>query len=165
MIRQREVIFVDSGACNGGIDCVSQPLDDCVDRAAVDYEGRRKEDVVSAHAVDRSAHRVNHQSACHGFMLDPRTQLVGWIKRLFATAIGYDFNASQQAAAAQVTNKRMIAEPLVEAARKIRPVGARSLTACRVVSPAAQPKPRRRPADDPYRCGCAGKHPSLRQVC
>ena len=87
--------------------------------ALLDDERRRQQDVVSPRAVDRSAHWINHQSACQGFVLDPRMQLVRWIKRLFGPAIGYDLDPLKEAAAPQVADKRMIAKPLVEAARKI----------------------------------------------
>src|SRR5689334_20162473 len=102
-----------------GIDRLSQPLDDRVDSSAVDDKRRREEHVISARAVDRSAHRINHQSARHGFMLDPCMQLAGWIKRLFGAAIGHDFDPLQQTAAARTADTRMTAEPFAATARKI----------------------------------------------
>src|SRR5437764_12171907 len=100
-----------------GINCLSQPLDNCVDPDAVDDKGRREEHVVSPRAVHRSAHRINHQSARHGLVLDPCVQFIGWIKRYFGAAIGYDLDPLKQTAAAQIADKRMIAEPLVETTR------------------------------------------------
>src|ERR1041385_6215968 len=102
-----------------GIDRISQSLDDRVYPGVVDDKRRREEHVISARAVDRSAHRINQQSARHGFVLDPCMQLARWIKRLFGATIGHDLDPLKQTTAAQIADKRMIAEPLVETARKI----------------------------------------------
>ena len=41
----------------------------------VDDERRRQQHVVAARAVDRAAHRIDHQAARHRLALDPRVQL------------------------------------------------------------------------------------------
>src|SRR4029077_1757517 len=67
-LRSMSVIL----AVDSDIDGFSQPLDDGVDRAAVDNERRSQQHVVAADAIGRSSHRINHQSARHRFTLDPR---------------------------------------------------------------------------------------------
>ena len=94
--------------------------------ARIDDEGRRQQHVVAAHAVDRPAHRIDHQPARHRFALDARMQLQFRVERLLAAAIGDELEALEQAASAHVADEGMIAEPLASAgARDARPARAR----------------------------------------
>jgi len=44
----------------GGVDCLSEAFDDCVDLRRVNDERRRNQDMVAACAIQRAAHRVDH---------------------------------------------------------------------------------------------------------
>src|SRR6266851_10471041 len=105
---------------DSGIDGFSQPLDDGVDRAAVDNERRRQQHVVAAVAIDCSSHRINHQSARHRFALDPRIHFALRIERFLGSTVGYNLEPLKQPAAAHVADKRMIAEPLLQPPRQMR---------------------------------------------
>src|SRR5260370_39127741 len=91
------------------IDGFSQPLDDGVDGAAVDNERRRQQHVVTPRAIDRSSHRINHQSARHSFTLDPRIHFALRIERFLGPTVRYNLEALKQPAAAHVADQRMIA--------------------------------------------------------
>ena len=97
-----------------GIDGVCETFDDRVDRAAVDDERRRQQHMIALRAIHRSAHRINHQSASHGFALDLRMQFALRIERLLGSAVGDDLQPLKQPAAAHVADKGMIAEPLLQ---------------------------------------------------
>src|ERR1700752_1829253 len=61
--------------CRRRVDRLAEPFHDRVDCGGIDDEGRRKQDVVAALAVDRPPHGIDHQPAGHGFVLDARMQL------------------------------------------------------------------------------------------
>ena len=89
-------------------------------RRGIDNERRGEQDVIATLAVDRAAHRIDHQAARHRFPLDPCMQFQFRIERLLAAAIGDKLDALEQSAPAHVADKRMIAEALVQASRQMR---------------------------------------------
>ena len=73
-------------------------------------EGRREQHVVAGIAVDRAAHRVNHQPARHRGGLDARVQLQRRIERRLGRAVRHHFQRHEKAAAADVPDMRMAGE-------------------------------------------------------
>src|SRR6266536_1366047 len=102
-----------------GVDRFAEPLYDSVQQWRVHDEGRRQQHMIAAHAVDRPAHRIDHQAARHRLALDSRVQLQPGIKRLLGAAIGDQLEALEQTASAHIAHVGMISEPLVEAAREV----------------------------------------------
>src|SRR5262245_4447604 len=101
------------------VDRLAEPFHDRVDCGGIDDEGRGKQDVVAALAVDRPAHGIDHQPPRHRFVFDARMQLQFRVERFLAAAIGDEFESLQEAAPAHVADEGMIAEALLQPARKI----------------------------------------------
>src|SRR5216684_6884275 len=102
-----------------GVDRFAKPFHDRVQQRRLHDEGRRQQHMIAAHAIDRAAHRIDHQAAGHRLALDSRVQLQPGIKRRLGAAIGDELEALEQTASAHIAHVGMIAEPLVEPAREV----------------------------------------------
>src|SRR5919201_3916585 len=102
------------------VDRLAEPFHDRIDCGGIDDEGRWEQDVVAALAVDRPGHGIDQQPAGHGFALDARMQLQFRVERRLVAAIGDEFESLQQAAPAHVADEGMVAEALLQPARKVR---------------------------------------------
>ncbi len=96
-----------------------EPLDDGVDVCGVGDEGRRQQHVVAAHAVEGAAHRIDHQAAGHGLLLDAGVQLVLRIERLLAAPVCHQLDGLEQAASPHVADVMVVAEALAQAPRQV----------------------------------------------
>ncbi len=93
-----------------GIDGRTESLDHCFQLGLAGNEGRRQQDVVATLAVDRAAHRVDHQTTRHGLLLDSRVQLARRVEGRLAAALVHQLDAAKQTAAAQLAHMRVSAE-------------------------------------------------------
>ena len=101
-----------------GIERPAKAIYDSVDLAALDDEGRSQKDVVALNAVDRAAHRVDHQAQRHRLALDAGMEFGRGIERPFAGAVADQFERPEEAAPANVADKRVLAEAFLETALK-----------------------------------------------
>src|SRR5579883_2598055 len=102
------------------VHCAAQAVDDLVDLACGDDEGRCQQDVVAARAVDRAAHWIDHQPAGHRRLLDPGVQLTGGIERRLGHPVLDQLDRLEQAAAADVADMGMVAEALAQPPAEMR---------------------------------------------
>ena len=93
----------------------SEALDDHVDLRRADNEGRRQENVVALDAVDRAAHRIDHEALRHRLALDAGVQFQGRIERPLARPVADQLERPEKPAAANVADERVLGEALVQA--------------------------------------------------
>src|ERR1700733_5271627 len=98
----------------------AKAVDDRVDLAPVDDKGRRQQDMVAVHPINRAAHWIDHQTQRHRLALDARIEFRRGIERLFAGAVADQFERPKEAASANVADKRVLAEAFLEAALQPR---------------------------------------------
>jgi hypothetical protein len=94
------------------IDRVAETIHDRVDMPVRHDEWRGKKDMIAIYAIDRSAHRIDHQPARHGLRLDTGMQSARGIKWRLCLAISHEFYGPEQTASADITDMSMLAEPL-----------------------------------------------------
>src|SRR5690242_8127566 len=96
------------------IDRRADAVGDFVDLDVIDDEGRRQQYVVAALPIDTAARWIADETLLHALlqhtMMEPMPRVEGGL----GGAIADQFNADQQAAAANVADMMMVAGPLLE---------------------------------------------------
>lgn len=70
--------------------------------------------MVTSHAINRPAHRVDHQPARHGFTFHGHIQFARRVERRFIEAVSYDFYGTKKTAAADIADMMMIVKTLMK---------------------------------------------------
>jgi hypothetical protein len=108
------------GARDGGVDRVTEPIDDGINRCSVTDERRCDQDMIAGAAVRGPAHRVDQQIALHGLGLYPHVYPALGLEWPLIRALGYELDAPEQAPTAYITDERMSVEARVQGVAKLR---------------------------------------------
>ena len=103
-----------------GIDRLAQTLHNRVHQGRIDDKGRRQQHMITAFAIDRPAHRIDHKATRHCFAFHACMKLEFCVEGLLAGSIGDEFEGLEQTASTYIADKGMIAESFVKPARETR---------------------------------------------
>ena len=93
---------------------VAETLDDCIDIRGGDDVGRREDDMIALLAIDRAAHGIGGEPAGKGFSFYAFIDLERGGENLLGGTVGDEFERPEQAAAADVADMAVVAEPVVQ---------------------------------------------------
>ena len=74
--------------------------------------------MVALDAVDRAAHRIDHEAPRHRLALDARVELERGIERSLARAVGNELERPKEPAPADIADERVLPKALLEAPLK-----------------------------------------------